>query len=452
VKTSLDEKTILRDLGNGIVLRRSTSADAEPLAEFNARIQSDIGADQPDPYVAAWTRDLLTKPHPTFSPGDFTIVQDTTTGAILSAMNLISQTWSYGGILIGVGRPELVSTLPEYRNRGFVRFQFEVVHQWSAERGELVQAITGIPYFYRLFGYEFGGLNLAGGRYGYQPNVPKLKQGEEEPYRLRPAIEADLDFIASLYQRSCQRYLVCCLRDEALWRYELTGKSEKNVDRMVLRIIEAQDGEPLGFLGHPVINWEASLPAQEYELKPGISWEAVTPSVIRYLWATGESNALRQGKSQGLGSFGFMLDAEHPVFQVLKDTLPHNRKPYAWYLRVPDLPAFLRHITPVLERRLAVSAYSGYTGELKLTFYRSGIRLVFEAGCLVKVEDWQPVPQGHSGDAAFPGLTFLQLLFGYRTLEELGYAFTDCWWENDRVYGLLNVLFPKQVSDVWPVS
>jgi hypothetical protein len=36
-------------------------------------------------------------------------------------MNLISQIWAYEGIPFGVGRPELVGTLPEYRNRGLVR-------------------------------------------------------------------------------------------------------------------------------------------------------------------------------------------------------------------------------------------------------------------------------------------------------------------------------------------
>ena len=41
--------------------------------------------------------------------------------------------------------PELVGTKKEYRRRGLVRQQFEVMHEWSAERGELVQIITGIP-------------------------------------------------------------------------------------------------------------------------------------------------------------------------------------------------------------------------------------------------------------------------------------------------------------------
>ena len=194
-------ENILRDLGDGLILRRSPPADAEPLADFCGRIHSDDGPDKPDARIAAWTRDLLAKPHPTFHADDFTVIAEAATGRIVSTLNIIPQTWTYEGIPFGVGRPELVGTLPEYRNRGLVRIQFEEIHKWSAERGELVQAITGIPYYYRLFGYEMA-LDLSGRRFGYEVNVPKLKDGETEPYLIRRATEADLPFVAQVYDAS----------------------------------------------------------------------------------------------------------------------------------------------------------------------------------------------------------------------------------------------------------
>jgi len=148
------EQKIIRDLGDGLVLRRATREDTEALVTFNARIHGNLEKEERDERVGAWTRDLMERPHPTFDVGDFTIVEDTRSAEIVSSLNLISQTWTYGGIPFGVGRPELVGTHPDYRNRGLVRAQFETIHQWSAERGEKIQAITGIPYYYRLFGYE----------------------------------------------------------------------------------------------------------------------------------------------------------------------------------------------------------------------------------------------------------------------------------------------------------
>ena len=73
--------------------------------------------------------------------------------------------------------------------------------------------------------------------------------------------------------------------------------------------------------------------------------------------------------------FGLGLGAEHPVYDLFSDCLPVFRKPGAWYIRVADLPAFLRRIAPALEKRLACSALAGYTGRLKISFYRSGIAL-----------------------------------------------------------------------------
>jgi hypothetical protein len=449
-------KEILKDLGDGLILRRATAADAEALGQFNAKIHSEDGPEQPDTRLEDWTLDLLEGPHPTFQPGDCTLVEDQRSGQIVSSLNLIPQTWSYDGIEFGVGRPELVGTLPEYRNKGLVRQQFEVIHAWSAARGHLMQGITGIPYYYRLYGYEMA-VNLGAGRAGFLAHVPRLPEGAPEPYRVRPARESDLPFMAEIYARGSRRSLLNCERDEAMWRYELDGKRPRNINRVVLLTIETPEGAPgagapVGFLGHPPFMWGAMLAAVLYELKPGVSWAAVTPTVVRYLEQAGNELVARGEGSVPFDAYGFWLGTEHPVYEVLHDRLPRVRQPYAWYVRVPDLPAFLRRITPVLERRLAGSPLVGHTGELKITFYRSGLRLAFESGRLASVEEWRPEPVGHSGGAAFPGLTFLQLLLGYRSLEELTYAFPDCTASGDVPWALLNALFPKQGSDIWPFS
>ena len=37
-------------------------------------------------------------------------------------------------------------------------------------------------------------------------------------------------------------------------------------------------------------------------------------------------------------------------------------------------------------------------------------------------------------------------------VQELQDAFPDCWTANDGVQVLLDILFPRQASDVWPIS
>ena len=439
-------KPIIKDLGAGLILRRSSPVDADALAEFCGFIHSETPGTTDD-LVAAWTRDLLTRPHPTFHADDFTVVEETATGRIVSTLNLISQTWTYDGLPFKVGRPELVGTLPEFRNRGLIRLQFDEIHRWSAERGELVQAITGIPFYYRLFGYEMA-LDLDGARSGFEPNVPQLRTGDSEPYKFRPAVEADVPFMTEVYEYSRARYPVGCVRDAAVWRYELFGRNK--LVTSVFLIIERKNGEPLGLLTHLPVLGKNSITCRLYELKPGCSWLEVTPSVLRYLWKTGQEYSRLEGRS--CNSYTFALGEAHPVYEAFKERLPHINHSYAWYLRVADLPGFIRHIAPALEERLGLSIASGYSGEKRMSFYRNGLRLVFKDGRLADIDSWMPGPGELEGDIAFPGLTFLQLLFGYRSLEELRNSFADCWWDSNETRALFNALFPKRPSQVYPIS
>jgi hypothetical protein len=433
--------TILRDLGDGLILRRSVPADAEPLAEFNSRIHED-------PTVGIWTRDLLLKPHPTFQPDDFTIVEDTHTGKIVSSLNLISQTWTYAGIPFGVGRPELVGTDEAYRNRGLVRHQFEVVHEWSRQRGEMAQAITGIPYYYRQFGYEMT-LALGGYRTGIEADIPKLKDGEQDPYRIRPAQELDLPLIQAMYARSCERSLVCTALDETCWRYEMFGKSPDNCNGRKVSVIETVAGEAIGVITTPVILWDNDrFVADFFELKAGISWYEPTVSVLRYLYTAGREMAAQKGKT--LSRINLSLGSEHPAYQAGEAWLSAQHPAYTFFMRVPDLPAFLMHIAPALEQNLSKSLVPGYSGELKISFYRSGIIMKFEKGRLLEVTPWKPgVTEKVS--AAFPDLTFLHLVFGHRSLSDLRYIYPDCYDVNDGGL-ILDALFPKQNSRVHVLS
>lgn len=451
-----NKKQILADLGDGLILRRSIPEDAEALSKFNGTIHAEDD-DEKDfvDHVALWVTDLLTKPHPTFHPGDFTLVEDTQTGEIVSSMNLIDQTWAYEGIEFGVGRPELVGTLKEYRRRGLIRKQFDVVHQWSAERGHKLQAITGIPWYYRQFGYEMT-VDLGGGRRGYLPNIPKLKEGEEEPYNIRQAEKKDLKFIEDLYNKGQQRYLLSCKRDKAMWEYELKTRNLKSAPAFMIKIIETPAAEKAGYLLHAPVLWGGSLNMFDYEIVEGLSWLKVTPSVLRHLQKTGEALAAQEskpGKEKKFESFVFELGMEHPTYHIISDWMPKMVYPYSWYIRVADVPDFLNLIKPVLEERLAKSYLVGHSGELNLNFYTDGVKLVFEDGKIKAIEPWEQ-PERMEASANFPELTFLHMLFGHRDYDEVSMAFTDMYatGRKPEAEALLRVLFPKKHSNILGVA
>ena len=153
----------------------------------------------------------------------------------------------------------------------------------------------------------------------------------------------------------------------------------------------------------------------------------------------------------------FALSTEHPVYGAVEATTPHWERPRAWYVRIADIPGFMRHVSPVLERRLVASGRAGHTGELSIGFIDYGVDLSFENGRLHRVERRAKPARGDSwldrgsSDALFPGLTFLQLLCGFRSSEELEYAFPDCEIRNPAARMVLDALFPKSPSHLWAV-
>jgi hypothetical protein len=289
-------------------------------------------------------------------------------------------------------------------------------------------------------------VNLGGHHVGYLSQLPKLAEGQPEPFVIRPATEADIPFMARLYNEGCKRSLMACVRDEIDWRYDLFGRSEDNMERRLLCIIESAQGGAVGFFAYSPWLFNGMMRASAYELAPEVSWRAVTPSVMRYIHTVGQAAAERDKEAFTL--FGFHLGGAHPVYEVFPETLPIVRKLYTWYMRVPDRVRFLRHIQPVLERRLAVSVMAGYSGTLTIGFYKEGLRVAIDQGKIVEIDSWKPSLEA-LGSVVFPDLTFLQVLFGHRNLNELRHAFADCFTTNEEAQVLVDSLFVKQASNVW---
>lgn len=452
---------ILQDLGDGLVIRRATPADTDELAAFNAEMQADPG-ETTDAGIGAWTRDLMEGRRPGVGPDDFTVVEDTRTGAIVSSLCLISQTWSYDGTEFPVAQIEIVSTHPDYRRRGLVRRQFEIVHAWSRERGELVQVISGIPWYYRQFGYELA-LDHTSGRSIYAGDIPSLQNGEmnneatsdagkaaeSESIRLRPAQPADLAFLEGLDAPARRRSLVACVRGATLWRHELDGHREQSTRHLDLRIAETPTGTPLGYVARVPLRIRPVF-VTALELAPGVSWLATIPSVLRALFAEANAELAATG-SPSLERLDLRLGTEHPAYRAIPDLVARTLRGFAWYVRAPDVEAFLTRIASVLESRLAASDAAGFTGELKLSFYRTGVRLHFAEGKVGGVEAW-PRPERWEADVLFPDLTFLQILFGYRSFEDLENAFPDCYARTEAGRVLVQALFPKRPSRVWEAT
>jgi hypothetical protein len=428
-------------LGDGSILRFATIADIEPLAQFNGRIHGDHGFSE---FVAQWTREFASPSHPTCGPDNVTIVEDTNTGQIVSSMCLIPQTWTFDGMPFPVGRPEAVGTDPAYRRRGLIRAQFDVLHAKSDREGHLAQGITGIPWYYRQFGYEYA-IDLDGGRCMYPALIAPLKEGESEAYRFRLMTRDDVPLVMELYDRDCARSLVACPRSEAEWLRSLEVTPESILYRAWV-IIETAEGRAIGVMKIArELSWRNMFPVRMFNVIEGESLRAVLSSALR--WLKTEAEALAAAKQQPLPTLHFELGEQHPVFEAAPDMFHKITPSYAWYMRVADVPQFINHVAPVLEKRLAQSALNGFSGEIKVTEYVRGFTLKIEQG-KISAEQWMP----DDGDnAMFPPFTFLQVLFGRRSVSEVRSMFPDCILQ-DEAAALFEVLFPRRYSNVMPIG
>jgi hypothetical protein len=442
-------KLIISELGDGLILRHVTLDDIEELAEFNGRVHSPEGWEKAEDAVSILTRDMMTRPHPTFRPEYFLVVEDVNTKQIVSSSNLIPQLWSFQGIEFSVGRPELVGTHPDYRRRGLIRAQFNELHRMSARLGHKMQAITGIPWYYRQFGYEMC-VNLGGGYEMPIGLVPPLKKDEQEPYDLRPTRADDLDFITSTYAKSAQRHTLFCIRDEETWLYALQGKTKGSAAHYVLCTIENSQGNRVGFVAHSPKRSGPIIELFGCEIEEGLSWMEIAPSILRYLKTKGMEYNVDDEK-HNLERIKIALGESHPLYDAFPQMQWKRHNSYAWYIRIPNLVDFLNALTPALGQRVQNSLISGFTGDVKLNFYDSGVIIMFEDGRIKAVKDWRPVLHEDEGLVRFPNFTFYQVLLGYRSFSEVEYAYADCYGSAE-AKPILDVLFPRKPSNLWFIS
>ena len=441
------------DLGNGLTIRWSNAEDTEKIAKMMSMIWRGKAEHPPNPRILDQIRLHMRDDFPWMEPTDFALIEDTQkpNHPIVACGAIWYKQWSYGNISFAVGQPEDIATHPDYRNRGLVREIMAWLHDRSDAEDHLVQMIAGIPNFYRQFGYEYA-IDFGGKRVTYLSLIPTADSQKPEPYKLRSATVEDVPLIVKLYQHRQSQSTVRAIWTEDECRYAIRTWEEVENGRIdpavcgindrLLVIIDESDCT-CGYVQVATKRRHTDFAVYALEVKPFVNLFRAMPSLLRTLAQFGEQVPTSGSDIEPLREIAFMLGRSHPAYEVLGESLaPVYEPPYAWYVRLPDPPAFLQHVKSVLERRLVGSAARGYTGELAINFYRGGIQLVFERGSITTIQPWQIAPYGPSGDAALPSHLFVQLIFGYRSMEELKGFYPDV-WASDKAMLLLNTLFPK---------
>ena len=411
-----------KELGNGFILRNIRETDLESLLKH---IQTVHGAEV-GPLIPR-----LLKHYPNFSLDDNFVVIDSTNNKVVAYLCLVQRTYVFEDIEIPAGQMDIVGTKPEVRHRGFIRHLNEALEKRITDYNLNLLTIAGIPYFYRLFGYEFA-IEMHDGIPITTEGIPKLKEGESEPVTIEFVSETTFpEFLACRDQRNSYLDFYYKISPEHFHFYT-TGKLGDAI-AMELYLVKKDDE----YVGCFILDIEfGSLYVRDLWIKDN----SHLLSILRFL----KTVVKRVGKP---------LKVEPPskdsllpyLEQVAGGRFP---KPYAWYARIPSIKRFIENLTPVIEKRLEKSEFKGLSDDVRISCYREGYVLSFSEGKLNGVETLSRKDLD-KWDVRIPPLIIIHLLLGYRNLSELQEIYPDVRCQGHKK-ALLEVLFPKIKTSLTP--
>ncbi len=407
-----------------VVFRRSGDA---PIRENNAVT------------VAEWVNQ-----HPNATEHDIAVVVDEADTVVAGAI-LLRQQMDYAGVQLQVGRPELVVCHPDFRNRGYIRHIFGLLHAKSHARGDALQAITGIPYYYRQFGYGYA-IDSEQQCVVHCDQIPAPRPSEIS-ITLRLADASEYRTFVALYDADrLGRGLLCTTPIEHSYFTNLrSGSRSVNMFDPVF-ICNESDGSVIGYLLVHRGNYNANIAVLGAGVRAGMSWQRLLTPILHALASYRERIIIMSPTVTALTGITFVLDSVHPVYEQLRHGYTYKAElPTAWYIRVPDFQRLFSAMTPILEARISHSSMVGHTGTLAIACYGQGCTLDWHDGRLSAIRNTRPAIMGDGADTCLPLDTFLMVIFGRKSYAEIRQ------WHHEvratvEAEQLLGILFPKQPS------
>lgn len=394
-------------LVDGLRLRTAEPGDLDQIA--------DLLSARGEPVDAVDLR--LVAADPDEGPDSCAVVVD---GArVVSTATLLHETIFIEDIPIPTGQVELVATDPAYEGRGLVRALMAWAHERSGARGDLLQVMIGIPYFYRQFGYA------------YAMPIPRVRPviGDgplpDPSIVVRTTASDDIGAMARLQDEAQTHADVRMPHSWACWRWLVArdGSTQLVAERRGVVVGTCRITPP-----------DEGVTVAELAGDPG-----ATASLISHARGLGAGEA---GVVERPTAAGFEAVRPHLAALEGPDAIPE------WfYARVERLGPLLQHLAPVLQRRLVRAGMADLSHDILLSSWRSHVRFAIGPDGMSQVmsggPEQAPVFKGGSG---VPPDAIAPLLLGPDGALGLEERLPDCWLGRQR--DLMGALFPPMTSDL----
>ena len=342
-------------------LRRATPADRDEILKLNA--------DGNGGEIAEEMRIVFD--HGGMAVTDYAVA--IVDGRVVATVGLLATTLRVGAVTLPVGQPEYVATDPEHRGHGLAGRLLAMVQEWSDERGDLLQIITGVAYFYRQYGYSYG---LA--RSPVLVVAPETAIDMPPGWQVRAAQTSDVDRIRALQaaaQDPCDAALPFA---DNLW-----------APFLVMATAPMLVAEHEGRVGA----------VARLRLEPGspVHVQALAADVA--VGVAGVQAVLAGARAGHPGATLVVTERPGSVVRAVVGAAAPLARHNSLYVRVPSLARLLRQMTAVLDQRLAASAFAAASGELAISLYRSTVHVRYQGGRIVGVSEGAPIHEPDDDDS-----------------------------------------------------
>ncbi|MEV5680080.1 MULTISPECIES: GNAT family N-acetyltransferase [unclassified Streptomyces] len=392
-------------LADGLVLRQARPADLDGIGT--------LLAGRGEPEDALDHRLVVTDPDVGWSACAVVVDGD----RVVSTATLLDEEVRIGGVRLPAGQVELVATDPAYEGRGLVRALMRWAHDRSAARGHVIQAMIGIPYFYRLFGYEYA-IDI--------PPAPAVRTpppGEGTPV-LRAARPSDIPAMAALQEAAQRGFDVAVAHPAARWRWLLDH------DASTLQVLERA--------GTVVATGRITPPGGQVLLAEAAALdETAARDLLRGAAALVPDSRLRVVHRSGTVTAA--------AWQEFLDHEPRKRAEQ-YYVRIPDVAVLLDRLRPLLWQRLAATGTDRTGRDIVLSTFGAHYRIpVLADGLGAVVTGGAMQAAGAVGGAAAAPDHLPALLFGPHGMEGLTRIRPDVYARDEELF---QALFPPLTGDV----